>query len=302
MATIVGGVAASHTPTIGFAFDRDKRSDPAWTAVFEAFDPVRVWLERARPDVLFFVYNDHVTSFFFDQYPTFALSVAAEHRIADEGFGPRPLPPVRGDAQFAWHVAHSLVDDEFDITLCQDLPLDHGALTPISALWPDHSAGWPCAVLPLAVNVLQFPVPGPRRLYKLGQAIRRAVEGYAPESGGTYDVVVLGTGGLSHQLHGERFGYRNYEWDMEFLDLLERDPERLASLRLQDYIDRGGAEGAEVIMWLAMRGALSPEVRCTHRNYHAPLHTGFAQVIYEDAALEADLAGQERAGAELAVG
>ena len=161
------------------------------------------------------------------------------------------------------------------------MPLDHGALTPISALWPDRSAAWPCPVLPIAVNVLQFPVPSPRRLFKLGQAIRRAVESYPGDS----RVVVLGTGGLSHQLHGERFGYRNRSWDDEFLDLLERDPEQLASLRLQDYIERGGAEGAEVIMWLAMRGALSPTIRCVHRNYHAPLHTGFAQVIYEEPAL-----------------
>lgn len=297
MGRIIGGLGSPHAPSIGALIDKGAWSEPGWETLLAGYKPMQDWLARRKPDAAILVYNDHVTSFFFDQYPTFALSVAGEHRIADEGFGPRPLPPVRGDADFAWHVAHSLVDDEFDITLCQDMPLDHGALTPISALWPDHSAGWPCAVLPLAVNVLQFPVPGPRRLFKLGQALRRAVEGYRDG----YDVVVLGTGGLSHQLHGERFGYRNHEWDMEFLDLLDADPERLASLRLQDYIDRGGAEGAEVIMWLAMRGALSPRVRCVHRNYHAPLHTGFAQVIYEDAAVW-DAAPGQTASREAVVG
>lgn len=278
MGRIIGGLGSPHAPSIGALIDAGKWDEPDWLPLMDGFKPMQRWLAEQKPDAAVLIFNDHVTTFFFDMYPTFALSVAAEHPIADEGFGPRPLQPIAGDAEFAWHVAHSLVDDEFDITVCQDMPLDHGALTPISAMWPDRSAPWPCPVLPIAVNVLQFPVPSPRRLFKLGQSIRRAVESYDDEC----RVVVLGTGGLSHQLHGERFGYRNRSWDDEFLDLLERDPEQLASLRLQDYIERGGAEGAEVIMWLAMRGALSPAVRCVHRNYHAPLHTGFAQVIYED--------------------
>ncbi|MFT8246419.1 class III extradiol dioxygenase family protein [Roseomonas sp. BN140053] len=278
MGRIIGGLGSPHAPSIGALIDKGAWREPGWEKLLAGYEPMQEWLAKRKPDAAILIYNDHVTTFFFDLYPTFALSVAAEHPIADEGFGPRPMPPVRGDAEFAWHVAHSLVDDEFDLTVCQDMPLDHGALTPISGLWPDTSNGWPCAILPLAVNVLQFPVPGPRRLYKLGQALRRAVESYPKD----YDVVVLGTGGLSHQLHGERFGYQNYEWDMEFLDTLEADPEKLAALRLQDYIDRGGAEGSEVIMWLAMRGALSPQVKCVHRNYHAPLQTGFAQVIYEE--------------------
>ena len=279
MGRIIGGLGSPHAPSIGALIDKGDWDNPDWQKLLRGYAPMQRWLEERRPDTAILVYNDHVTTFFFDLYPTFALSVAGEHPIADEGFGPRPLAPIPGDSDFAWHVAHSLVDDEFDITLCHDMPLDHGALTPASALWPDRGAAWPCKLLPLAVNVLQFPVPSPRRLFKLGQALRRAVETYGDDG---YKVVVLGTGGLSHQLHGERFGYQNFNWDMEFLDLLESDPEQLASLRLQDYIERGGAEGAEVIMWLAMRGALSPKVRCVHRNYHAPLHTGFAQVIYED--------------------
>ena len=278
MARIIAGLGSPHAPSIGALIDKGAWQEPGWEKLLDGYRPMQDWLRERRPDAAILIYNDHVTSFFFDRYPTFALSVAGEHPIADEGFGPRPLPPVRGDAEFAWHVAHSLVDDEFDLTVCQDMPLDHGALTPVSALWPDHAEGWPCAILPLAVNVLQFPVPGPGRLFRLGKALRRAVESFPRDM----DVVVLGTGGLSHQLHGERFGYRNQDWDMEFLYRLQDDPEHLAGLRLQDFIERGGAEGAEVIMWLAMRGALSMRVRCLHRNYHAPLHTGFAQVIYED--------------------
>lgn len=278
MGRIIGGLGSPHAPSIGALIDKGEWDHPDWKPLLDGFRPLQEWLSARRPDAAVLIYNDHVTTFFFDVYPTFAMSVAAEHRIADEGFGPRPLAPIPGNSDFAWHVAHSLVDDEFDITLCQDMPLDHGALTPVSALWPDRNREWPCPILPIAVNVLQFPVPSPRRLFRLGQALRRSVQLYRDD----FDVVVLGTGGLSHQLHGERFGYRNNIWDMEFLDRLQTDPESLASLRLQDYIERGGAEGAEVIMWLAMRGALSDTVRCPFRNYHGPLHTGFAQVIYED--------------------
>jgi gallate dioxygenase len=278
MGRIIGGIGSPHAPSIGALIDKGEWDAPDWKQLLDGYKPIQEWLSERRPDAAILIYNDHVTTFFFDFYPTFALSVAPEHRIADEGFGPRPLQPIPGNADFSWHVAHSLVDDEFDITLCHDMPLDHGALTPMSALWPDRSRPWPCAILPIAVNVLQFPVPSPRRLFRLGQALRRAVESFDEN----FNVVVLGTGGLSHQLHGERFGFRNHDWDMEFLDRLAEDPQSLAALRLQDYIDRGGAEGAEVIMWLAMRGALSQKVKCLHRNYHGPLHTGFAQVVYED--------------------
>lgn len=283
MARIIGGLGSPHAPSIGALIDKGGWDDPEWKKLMDGYRPMQQWLAERRPDAAILIYNDHVTSFFFDRYPTFALSVAAEHPVADEGFGPRPLPPVRGDADLAWHLAHSLVEDEFDLTVCQDMPLDHGALTPISAFWPDHVAGWPTAIVPIAVNVLQFPVPTPRRLYKLGQALRRAVESYPADM----KVVVLGTGGLSHQLHGERFGFKNPEWDHEFLARLESDPESLADLRTQDYIERGGAEGAEMVMWLAMRGALSGEARKLHVNYHGPLHTGFAQILFEEPAAAA---------------
>ena len=278
MAKIIGGLGSPHAPSIGALIDQGGWDNPEWKQLMDGYRPMQEWLAAHKPDAAILIYNDHVTSFFFDRYPTFALSVASEHPIADEGFGPRPLPPVRGDSDLAWHLAHSLVEDEFDLTVCQDMPLDHGALTPISAFWPDHENGWPTAIVPIAVNVLQFPVPTPRRLYKLGQALRRAVESWPQDK----KVVVLGTGGLSHQLHGERFGFKNADWDHEFLSRLDTDPESLASLRTQDYIERGGAEGAEMVMWLAMRGALSSGARKLHVNYDGPLHTGFAQILFEE--------------------
>ncbi len=280
MGRIIGGLGSPHAPSIGALIDQGGWDQPEWKKLMDGYRPMQDWLAAHKPDAAILIYNDHVTSFFFDRYPTFALSIASEHPIADEGFGPRPLPPVRGESDLAWHLAHALVEDEFDLTICQDMPLDHGALTPISALWPDHANGWPTAIVPIAVNVLQFPVPTPRRLYKLGQALRRAVDSWPQDK----TVVVLGTGGLSHQLHGERFGFKNPDWDHEFLSLLETDPEALASLRTQDYIERGGAEGAEMVMWLAMRGALSGAARKLHVNYHGPLHTGFAQILFEEPA------------------
>jgi gallate dioxygenase len=279
MATIIGGIAASHTPTIGFAFDRDKRSDPAWGPIFDAFDPLRAWLQRSRPDVLLFVYNDHVTSFFFDHYSAFALGVGQEWKVADEGGGPRDLPPLQGDPEFAAHLGRALMADEFDLSFFQDRPLDHGCFSPMSMLAP-HEGGWPVRLVPLQVGVLQFPIPTARRCWRLGQALRRAIESYPQD----LRVALVATGGLSHQVHGERAGFNNTAWDERFLDLFERDPERLANMTHAEFAELGGVEGAEVIMWLVMRGALSAQVRCSHRAYYLPSMTGIATAIYEDQA------------------
>ena len=279
MARIVGGIAVSHTPTIGFAFDRDKRADPAWTPVFEAFDPVRQWLAQARPDVLLFVYNDHVTSFFFDHYSAFALGIGPAWEVADEGGGRRDLPPVAGHPALANHLGHSLMADEFDMAFFQDKPLDHGCFSPLSMLC-DHRGGWPLRLVPLQMGVLQFPIPTARRCWKLGQALRRAIESY-PED---LAVVVVATGGLSHQVHGERAGFNNTPWDMRFLELIETDPERLAEMTHAEYAELGGLEGAEVIMWLTMRGALSAQVRRVHQAYTLPSMTGIAAAVYENLA------------------
>jgi gallate dioxygenase len=289
MAIIIGGVAASHTPTIGFAFDRDKRADPVWAPIFAAFDPVRAWLEQQRPDVLFFIYNDHVTSFFFDHYSAFTLGIGERWEVADEGGGARDLPAIAGDPAFAAHIGRSLMADEFDLSFFQGRPLDHGCFSPLSML-SKHDGGWPVRLVPLQVGVLQFPTPTARRCWRLGQALRRAIESY-PEP---LRVAIVATGGLSHQVHGERAGFNNPEWDARFLDLFENDPERLAGMTQAEFAELGGVEGAEVIMWLVMRGALSAKVRCLHRAYYLPSMTGIATAIYES--LETESTAAERAG------
>jgi gallate dioxygenase len=281
MARIVGGIGSSHTPTIGFALDAGKQSDAVWAPIFEGYRPVRQWLADRDPDVLFFVYNDHVTSFFFDHYSHFALGVGDYFPVADEGGGPRKLPPVRGHPQLARHIATGLVADDFDLSYFQAKGLDHGCLSPLSLLWP-HEPDWPGAVIPLQVGVLEFPIPTARRCFRLGRALRRAIESY-PED---LKVAIVATGGLSHQVHGERAGFNNTPWDMEFLDLLEKDPGKLTELTIAQYAERGGVEGAEVIMWLIMRGALSARVTKLHQTYYLPSMTPIAAVIYEDASVE----------------
>ncbi len=278
MARILGAIASSHTPTIGFAVDKNKQDDPVWAPIFEAYAPITAWLERKKPDVLFFVYNDHVTSFFFDHYSAFALGIGESFAVADEGGGARALPPVRGAPALAAHIASVMMAEEFDLSVFQNRPLDHGCFSPLSVLLPHTDTGWPCAVVPLAVGVLQFPIPTARRCWRFGQALRKAIESFPEDLG----VVIVATGGLSHQVHGERAGFNNPAWDAQFMDLLEKDPEALTKLTHAELAERGGLEGAEVIMWLVMRGAMKREVRCLHRTYYLPSMTGIATAIYED--------------------
>ncbi|MDN7457811.1 gallate dioxygenase [Burkholderia cenocepacia] len=289
MARIIGGIAASHTPTIGFAFDKNKRDDPVWAPIFENFAPLAGWLADKRPDVLLFIYNDHVTSFFFDHYSAFSLGVGPQWHPADEGGGARDLPPIAGHPALAAHIGRSLMADEFDMSFFQSKPLDHGCFSPLSVLCP-HRPDWPVQLVPLQMGVLQLPVPSAHRFYRLGQALRRAIESY-PED---LRVAIVATGGLSHQVHGERSGFNNPEWDARFLDLLERDPERLAGMPLGEYATLGGFEGAEVVMWLTMRGALPAGVVCRHRSYYLPSMTGIATAVYEPADTEVDEAAAER--------
>jgi len=279
---IIGGLGSPHAPSIGVAYNTGKHDTPAWKPLFDGYWPMQKWLAAKQPDLIVIVANDHANSFFFDRYPTFAMSVAAEHEIADEGWGKWPLPPVPGHPDFAWQLAHSLVDQEFDMAVCQEFPLDHGCLTPLTCFFPPEKR-WSVPVIPIIVNVLQPPIPSAKRCYDLGRAIRRTVEAWS----GKLDVVVVGTGGLSHQLGGERFGFNDTKWDNEFLDLVEADPERLARMTHQQFMEKGGAESVEEILWLVMRGALSPKVRRVHRNYYLPMVTGFAQVIFEDLGGEA---------------
>jgi protocatechuate 4,5-dioxygenase beta chain len=276
MARIIGGIGSSHVPTIGVAYDKGKQTDPAWKPLFDGYKPVASWLAEKQADVLLFFYNDHVTSFFFDLYPTFSLGVSDQYLIADEGAGRRPLPPIKGDLDLSIHIAESLVNEEFDIATFQGRDIDHGCAAPLPLLWP-HEPDWPGAVVPVAVNVLQFPLPTAKRCYKLGQALKRAVESYPKD----LKVVVVGTGGLSHQVHGERTGFNNTDWDMEFLDLLEKSPEKLTALRHADFIRRGGAESVEQIMWIAMRGALDGPVRKVHQNYYLATTTAMTVALFE---------------------
>ena len=276
MASIIGGIGTSHVPTIGLAYDRKRQNDPAWAPLFEGYEPVAAWLAERKPDVLLFFYNDHANSFFFDCYPTFAIGVAPEFEMADEGAGRRPLPDIAGHPGLARHVTDCLVNEEFDMATFQDRPLDHGCNSPLGLMWP-HDPAWPGAILPIAINVLQYPLPTARRCYKLGQAVRRAVESYPQD----LKVVVVGTGGLSHQIHGERTGFNDTDWDEEFLRLFVEAPEQLTAMTHADLIRRGGAESAEVIMWMAMRGALSEKIACVHQNQYLATTTNMAVAVYE---------------------
>ncbi len=277
MARIVGAVASSHTPTIGFALDKQKQDDPVWAPIFEGYKPVQDWLAEKKPDVLLLIFNDHVTSFFFDHYSQFALGIGESYAPADEGGGPRALPPVKGHPKLAHHIATGLVADEFDLSYFQDKPLDHGCFSPLSILWP-HEPTWPGAMVPLQIGVLEFPIPSAKRCFKLGQSLRKAIESY-PED---LKVALVATGGLSHQVHGERCGFNNTPWDLEFLDLIEKDPQRLTEMTHAEYAKLGGMEGAEIIMWLVMRGAMAPKIRKLHQSYYLPSMTGIATAIYED--------------------
>jgi gallate dioxygenase len=302
MAKIVGGIGASHSPTIGFAQEMKKQNDPVWAPIFDAFGHVRDWVQRQKIDVMFMIYNDHVTSFFFDHYSTFALGIDKVYGPADEGGGPRHVAPVKGHAGLAHHVGMALVADEFDMSFFQHKPLDHGCLSPLSMMG-DELGPWQGSIVPLQVGVLQLPIPNARRCYKLGKSLRKAIQSY-PED---IRVAIVATGGLSHQVHGERAGFLNEAWDDEFLELLESAPDKLVEKRLAEYAVLGGMEGAEVIMWLIMRGALSDKVRRVYSKTYAPSVTNIATVVYEDlgdvapaAELEAyrQHMGYELAGAE----
>ena len=295
MANIIGGIACSHTPTIGFAHDKHGSDDPVWGPIFAAFAPVRQWLEAQQPDAAVIIYNDHVTSFFFDHYSAFALGIGEHFAVADEGGGPRDLPGVAGHPGLAAHIGESLVADEFDMAFFQDRPLDHGCFSPLSVLC-GHEDGWPFPIVPLQVGVVQAPSPSARRCYRLGQALRRAVESYPAD----LKVVVIATGGLSHQVHGERAGFNNPDWDAEFLELIENDPVRLTEMTLAELATLGGFESAEVVMWLVMRGALSANVTARHQSYYLPSMTGIATLVLDSHGLPPKAAEAERHRARVA--
>lgn len=265
MATIIGGVGTSHVPTVGAIIDAGRQDEPAWAPYFAKTSPAHDWMAATDPDVCIVVYNDHASAFSLELIPTFALGVAERFPPADEGWGPRPVPVAEGHPELAWHLAESLILDEFDLTLVNEMPVDHGCTVPLSVLYGQPEA-WPCRVVPLCVNVIQYPAPTGHRCHELGKALRRAVESFE----GDERVVVVGTGGMSHQLQGERAGLVNVEHDLAFLDRLVADPEGQARVPHLDYLREAGSEGIELVMWLVMRGALGPSVREVHRATHVP--------------------------------
>jgi protocatechuate 4,5-dioxygenase beta chain len=265
MAQIVAGVGCSHVPAVGVAMDKGKTGEPDWAPYFAKVEPARAWMAEVDPDVCIVVYNDHASAFSLRLIPTFALGLAPQFTPADEGYGPRPVPTVEGHPELAWHVAESLILDEFDLTLVNEMTVDHGLTVPLSVLFGQPEA-WPCRVIPLCVNVVQYPPPTGNRCYRLGQAIRRAVESYE----GAERVAILGTGGMSHQLQGERAGLVNARFDEAFLDGLVADPDAMARISHLEYLREAGSEGIELVMWLVMRGALGPKVREVYRATHVP--------------------------------
>ena len=280
---ITASVYTSHVPALGAALDQGKTQDPYWQPIFDGYDASRRWLAGHRPDVVVLVYNDHATAFSLDVIPTFAIATAAEFQPADEGWGPRPVPKVIGHPALAGHIAHSVIQDDFDLTLINRMDVDHGLTVPLSLLC-GQPAAWPFAVIPLAVNVVQYPVPSPRRCFELGRAIRRALESYDEP----LDVQVWGTGGMSHQLQGPRAGLINRDWDNRFLDRLIEDPLDLTQMPHVEYVREAGSEAIELVMWLVARGAMAdaaggPKPKVVHRFYHVPAsNTAVGHLVLEE--------------------
>jgi protocatechuate 4,5-dioxygenase beta chain len=265
LARIFAGVGVSHVPAIGAALDQGKSEEPYWAPLFKGFEQTKEWIAREQPDVIILIYNDHASAFSLEVIPTFAIGCAESFMPADEGWARRNVPEVEGHPQLAWHMSEALILDEFDITIVNRMEVDHGLTVPLSLLFGQVDR-WPCHIVPLAVNVIQYPPPTGHRCYMLGKAIRRAVASFP----GDLKVAIVGTGGLSHQLQGPRAGLINKEWDLRFLDDLARDPERLARIPHLDYVRQAGSEGIEMVMWLIMRGALDELVDEVYRFYQVP--------------------------------
>ncbi len=278
MARITAGIATSHIPAVGAAIDLGKTAEPYWQPVFKGYEFSQRWLAAHTPDVVVLVYNDHASAFSLEMIPTFAIGCAERFAPADEGWGPRPVPVVEGHPELAWHIAQSTILDEFDMTIVNRMDVDHGLTVPLSLLFGQPKA-WPVKVIPLAVNVVQYPPPTGNRCWNLGRAIRKAVESFDED----LDVMIFGTGGMSHQLQGPRAGLINREFDTRFLDQLTADPESLVKLPHVEYVREAGSEGIELVMWLIMRGALAADTREVYRFYHVPAsNTAVGHIILEN--------------------
>ena len=280
MARITASVYTSHVPAIGAAVDLGKTREPYWQPLFDGFAPSRQWLRDHRPDVIVLVYNDHASAFSLDFIPTFAIGTAAAFAPADEGWGPRPVPTVVGHPELASHIAQSVIQQDFDLTIVNRMDVDHGLTVPLSLMCgePTPAQGWPCAVIPVAVNVVQYPVPSGQRCFDLGRAIRKAVESFDED----LNVQIWGTGGMSHQLQGPRAGLINRAFDNAFLDKLTADPDALRYMPHIEYLREAGSEGIELVMWLIMRGALGVSPTELHRFYHVPAsNTAVGHIVLE---------------------
>jgi protocatechuate 4,5-dioxygenase beta chain len=290
MAKITASVYTSHVPAIGAAMDLGKTHEPYWQPVFEGYEFGKQWMKDNKPEVIFLVYNDHATAFSLDMIPTFAIGTAAQYQPADEGWGPRPVPVVKGHPELASHIAQSVIQQDFDLTIINKMDVDHGLTVPLSLMCgqqdPEKGA-WPCPVIPFAVNVVQYPVPSGQRCFNLGQAIRKAVESFDED----LNVHIWGTGGMSHQLQGARAGLINREWDNQWLDLMINDPVACAKVPHIDYVREAGSEGIELVMWLIARGAMSDvnggkvtgkAPKLAKRFYHVPAsNTAVGHAILE---------------------
>ena len=284
MATIVGGIGTTHVPSIGKAIAEKKQNDPYWRPFFKGFDYVHYWLARTKPDVAVVFYNDHGLNFFLHKLPTFAVGASAEYRSEDEGWGIPVSRPVPGDADMSWHLINTLVADEFDVTMCQDMLIDHAVTIPMALMWPSAASSdrpWPVKIVPVEINTVQHPLPSMARCLKLGRSIGRALESYPRD----LRVAIVGTGGLSHQLDGTRAGFVSKEFDALCLDQIVAEPEALTRYSIHELVELSGSQGVEFLNWMAMRGALTGQVSELNRNYHIPVsNTAAATVVYDNQA------------------
>jgi protocatechuate 4,5-dioxygenase beta chain len=276
MARIIGGIATSHIPAIGKAIAQGIQQQPYWKPFFDGYNPVHTWLEKEQPDVAVVIYNDHGLNFFLDKMPTFAVGAANEYRNADEGWGLPVSLPFTGYPAMSWHLIESLINEEFDLTTCQEMLVDHAFVVPMTLLWPDRR---PIRTIPIAINTVQFPLPTPARCLKLGKAIGRAIESFSED----HRVVVIGSGGMSHQLDGERAGFINKKFDVRCLDQIVDDAAALSRMTVAELVLMAGVQGVELLNWLVMRGAMTGSVSEKHRNYHVPIsNTAAAVMILEN--------------------
>jgi protocatechuate 4,5-dioxygenase beta chain len=265
MAKIVGGVTTSHVPAIGRAIAKNLQQDAYWKPFFDGYAPVHRWMETAKPDVVVVFYNDHGLNFFLDKMPTFSIGAAPSYTNADEGWGIPQVPPFSGEQNLSWHLINELIAADFDLTTCQEMKVDHAFTLPMALLWPDQN--WPVKVVPVCINTVQFPLPSAKRCWALGEAVGRAVQGF----GSDQRVLILGTGGLSHQLDGERAGFINKDFDLQFMESLIHDPKWATQFSINELVEKTGTQGVELLMWLATRAALGGKVKSVHQSYHIPI-------------------------------